>query len=251
MNIKQQFLIVCTLLLGVSLVYADIPAELADPATEQKQIDILKSDASLYSKFISCRKLKIVGTGKSVETLGSLLLDPQLSEFARFALEDIKDPKAGDVLRKALGQSKGLIRIGIISSLGARRDTKASATLAKFALDPKSDAMEVSLKALSKILDRESIDTLLKALSFEESGPRYIAADAAIDAAGRLAAMGRKAEAVSFYSKLGKIEIPEHTRAMALFGEILTRGSKGIPILIAQLKGEDGALRDAALRVTH
>ena len=45
--------------------------------------------------------------------------------MARYALETIPDPSVDDALRDALGKLKGRPLLGVIGSLGVRRDAKA------------------------------------------------------------------------------------------------------------------------------
>ena len=71
---------------------------------EQPLIDLLKSDAPKADKAITCKKLALWGYGKSVPALAALLPDPELSSWARIALEVIPDPAADEALREASRQ---------------------------------------------------------------------------------------------------------------------------------------------------
>ena len=71
-----------------------------------------------------------VATKEAVPTLAALLGDEKLSHMARYALEAIPDPSVDDALRDALGKLQGRPRLGVIGSLGVRRDAKAVDALA-------------------------------------------------------------------------------------------------------------------------
>ena len=57
--------------------------------------------------------------------------DEHLSAYARYGLEPIADPSADDALRAALAKLQGNQLIGVINSIGKRRDAKAGPALAK------------------------------------------------------------------------------------------------------------------------
>lgn len=55
----------------------------------------------------SCRKLCLIGTAACVATLAPLLDQPEHSHMARYALERIAVPAAGDALRNRLPPTPG------------------------------------------------------------------------------------------------------------------------------------------------
>ena len=105
-------------------------------AQEAKLIAVLKSGATQEEKAAACRQLARVATKQSVPALASLLGDEKLSHMARYALETIPDPSVDDALRDALGKLKGRPLLGVIGSLGVRRDAKAVDAIAKLLSGP-------------------------------------------------------------------------------------------------------------------
>src|SRR6266446_6987324 len=102
----------------------------AETDEQQQLIRLLMSDASAQAKDAACARLKRIGTASSLPALSALLLDENLSHSARYALESMPTPAAGRALLNALKQSAGLTRIGIINSLGVRREVEAVPELA-------------------------------------------------------------------------------------------------------------------------
>src|SRR5205823_6070982 len=100
-------------------------------------LDVLKSDskASREQKAAACRQLAWIGDREAVPTLAGLLADEQLSHMARYALEQIADPSAGDALREAAAKLKGKQLAGVLNSLGVRRDKKSVEMLSRFVKD--------------------------------------------------------------------------------------------------------------------
>ena len=68
--------------------------------------------------------------------LAALLTDPDLSHMARYALEPMPYPQAGEALLAALAKTNGSGQIGIINSLGFREEKESAADLIKLLKDP-------------------------------------------------------------------------------------------------------------------
>ena len=98
---------------------------------EAKLIAVLKSDAPRKAKADACRELGRVGTRDAVAPLAALLCNEELSHMARYGLEPIPDPSVDTALRDALDKVKGRLEVGVIGSIGVRRDPKAVPALVK------------------------------------------------------------------------------------------------------------------------
>ena len=92
-------------------------------------IGILTSDAPPQDKALACKQLAIYGGQDAVPALAALLPNAQLSSWARIALEVIPDPAADEALRESVGKVKGRLLVGVINSIGVRRDAKAVTAL--------------------------------------------------------------------------------------------------------------------------
>jgi hypothetical protein len=98
---------------------------------ERKLISILNSDAPPEDKAVPCKQLAIYGSKEAVPALSPLLLDPKLASWARVALEAIPDPAADEALRAAMDKVQGNLLVGVINSIGVRRDPQAFNPLVK------------------------------------------------------------------------------------------------------------------------
>jgi HEAT repeat protein len=116
----------------MSLPAANLVAILRDP------------NATVYARAKACQRLAVVGDGSAVPALAPLLADAQLAHYARTALEPLPDESADEVLRAALPRLKGILLVGVINSIGYRRDAKAINALERLRHDPD---VEVSLAA--------------------------------------------------------------------------------------------------------
>jgi len=208
---------------------------------EAPLIAVLKSDAPQQQKADACIELARVGTKAAVAPLAALLGDEKLSHMARYGLETIPDPAVDEALRAALGQFKGRLRVGVIQSIGVRRDAQAAETLAKLLGDPDGEVAAASAIALGRIGVPSAVAALKGAL-----GKVPAAAEGLLCCAEAAAA---PVQAVELYDVLCAAQIPSHVKMAAVRGAILSRGTAaGLPLLLEKLRSDDAALFSVALR---
>ena len=96
---------VAALLTGGLTTIASAEDAAAEAAVDEAGlIDVLESDAGWLEKQTACRGLRQIGTVKSIDALAALLPDEELSHMARYALEPMPYPQAGQALRDALAK---------------------------------------------------------------------------------------------------------------------------------------------------
>ena len=216
-------------------------------AQEAELLAVLRSDATLQEKSAACRQLARIATKEAVPTLAALLGDEKLSHMARYALETIRDPSVDDALRDALGKVQGQPRLGVIGSLGARRDAKAVDALA--GLLKETDAAQAAARALGNIGTPAAAKALEDALPDASGGNQLAICEGLLRCAEALAADGQSAPSQAIYDRLrGLADAPPQVRAAALRGAILARGKDGVPLLVEAIHGSDYALAAAAVR---
>jgi len=182
---------------------------------------LLRSDATTDCKRFVCKQLSIIGTADEVPALAKLLTDENLSHMARFALERIPDAVADAALCNALGKAKGNILIGIINSVGERRNrefAKAVGDLIKLIAHPDESVAGAAAAALGKIGMPEAAEALAKAKPKASPKLRPIVVDAYLKCAEYLLAQGRKKRAASIYKELSSPAEAKHVRAAAMRG---------------------------------
>lgn len=170
------------------------PSGPVPPMTEAAALAALAGN-DLHEKARACQELVSVGTPAAVPALAALLDQENISDYARSALEGIKDPSATAALRKALGTTKGRQLAGVVNSLGVKRDTAAVADLQKLALDPKSGVASEAIASLGMIASADATKTLQKVLADGPADLKTPAAHAALMAAESLAKSGKPKEA--------------------------------------------------------
>lgn len=178
------------------------PAELK--RIEKSMLELLRSDATQAGKQFICRKLSIIGTEESVPTLGAMLTDAKTSDMARYALERIPGEAVDESLRNALPKTTGKTRVGIINTLGQRRDSRAVRALRSLIGDSDPMTAGAAVAALGNIANPQATRALARAKNRTSGKLRLLVCDAYLKCADELAAQGKKEEALAIYNELMK-----------------------------------------------
>ncbi len=109
------------------------------------------SDATEFAKAKACQRLALVGDDAAVPALAGLLSDVRLSHYARTALEPMPPGAADQGLREALGNLKGSLLVGVINSIGVRRDPMALAGLAQLRQSEDPVVRDAATAAINRI----------------------------------------------------------------------------------------------------
>ncbi|MBL7145803.1 MAG: HEAT repeat domain-containing protein [Phycisphaerae bacterium] len=202
-------------------------------------ITVLKSDAPKGEKAITCKQLAICGTEQSVPVLAPLLADEELASWARIALEAIPGPAPDAALRDALGKLEGRLLIGVINSVGVRRDVYAVDTLVLKLDDENAGVASAAAVALGHIGGEQAAKALTQSLADAPSGVRSAVAEGCILCAEWFLANEKTAKAIKLYDTVRLADVPDQRHLEAIRGAILARKSAGVPLLIEQLESED------------
>ena len=118
---------------------------------EKQFAQILSSDATFLCKEFICRQLYIVGTDVSVPVLANMLTDEKTSDMARYALENNPSSMVGKAFLDALKTTQGKTLIGMINSLGKRRDGMSVEALKNLSTSSDIEVSAAAAAALKKI----------------------------------------------------------------------------------------------------
>jgi HEAT repeat protein len=246
--------ITVALLLGALLAGA-VPSwaqTVAAKEDEGKLIAVLKSSAaSRKDKSDACRQLAIIATKKAIPTLVDLLSDEELSHNARYALEPIPEPAVDEAFRAALGRLKGLPLVGVIGSVGVRRDAQAVKLLTGLLRDSDPLVARAAARALGDIGNAQATAGLQGQLGRTSGITKLHVCEGLFRCAESLASEGDTDAAMAIYDKLRGIEAPHQVRAGALRGAILTRGTDGVGLLREFLGSGDYILFSAAVQAAQ
>ena len=208
---------------AVAASYAD---DAARKGLETRLVALLKTDAPTAAKDSVCRQLSMIGSADSAAALGDLLTDKDLSHMGRYALERMPCPEAVAVLRDAMAKTDGLLKVGVINSLGVRRDAESVSALTALVDDSNQDVAAAAVAALGAIGNTEAAKVLT---GFQAGAPEKLqltAADACLACAEHLLADGKKIDAMKIYTMLKKADVPKHVQVAAARGLLAVMGKK-------------------------
>ncbi len=193
-------------------------------------IAIIKDSGSPeFKKAKACMRLGELAPKEAVPALAAMLGDEHMGMYARYGLEPIADPSVDDALRAAIPKLKGNLLIGVINSIGKRRDAKAGPILAKMMYGADQDLARAAAAAIGAIGNAVSVKDLRAALPKTTGLTKLAVADASLVCAERLMADGKRDEALAFYAALSAPEVPKSVRLAAMNGIIREETSVSRP----------------------
>jgi HEAT repeat protein len=217
------------------------------PKDEQALLAILRSDGPKAEKALACKNLSVFGSSEAVADLAKLLGDEQLASWSRIALEVIPGDAANEALRKASESLEGKLLVGVINSIGVRRDAGAVELLSGRLEDKDADVASAAAVALGRIGSTAAAKSLRPKLAGGSPAVRSAVAEGCVLCAERFLESGNAAEATKLYDEVRTAEVPEQRVVEATRGAILARGEEGIPLLLEQLRSSNKKLFQMSL----
>jgi len=223
------------------------------PASQADELmAVLQSDAPYKEKSDACRQLGVIATKDAVAPLAALLGDEELSHMARYALEPIPDPSVDAALRDALGKLEGRLLVGVIGSIGARRDAEAVKPLAEMLRDPDADVAQAAARSLGKIGNSDAANALQAAVADASAANQLAFCEGLFRCAETLAEEGRRDQAVAVFDQLCGLDAAHQVRGGAVRGAILARQrDDGVALLEQHLRSDDYILFSAAVQTAQ
>ncbi len=224
----------------------------APTAKEREFVVVLQSaTAGKPEKAIACKQLAIYGSAAAVPALAPLLRDAELASWARIALEAIPGPAADRALRDALGQTGGLLQVGVINSIGVRRDAGAVEGLAALLVGADVQVASAAAIALGHIGGELAAQALEGVLTRVDGEVKDSVAEGCILAAEAFMSSGRAGDAVRLYDRVRGLDVFKPRVLEATRGAILARGEAGLPLLREQLESGDKEFLSVGLRTAR
>ena len=184
----------------------------------------------MKDKADACRELARIGTKESVGPLAALLGDEKLAHMARYALEPIPDPAVDEALRNALDKLKGRPLVGVIGSVGVRRDTKAVGPLSGLLKDADPEVAQAAARALGSIGNPVAVEVLEGALDDAPAANRLAICEGLFRCADALSARKQPAAALAICDRLNRSQAPRQVRDGASRKARFLRQEKGMTI---------------------
>jgi hypothetical protein len=182
---------------------------------EAALVDVLRSNASLAAKRGVCKSLSLLATDKSLPALSPMLREPATSDMARYVLERMTSPAADAALREAVRDTRGAICVGVVNSIGNRRDERAVGVLSTALSDADEQVAQAAACALGKIGGPDAIKRLAPFKRTARLRVRNEVLDAYLVCARRRASEGKKEEAAAMFKELTAEWVPLPVRKAA------------------------------------
>jgi len=214
-------------------------------------VAVLKSDAEVFDKAKACQRLSIVGDESAVPALAALLADEKLANYARCALEGIPGPAADAALREALTRLDGLRLVGVLGSIGVRRDAAAVDPVTTLLRSDDPAILTAAARALGHIGTARSAKLLQETLARIKPELREAVGNACLICIQSLAKQGETDKALALCVAVESADLPEHITSAATYQAILAQGEDGLPRLVKLLDSEDEARFRLALRAAR
>jgi HEAT repeat protein/type 1 glutamine amidotransferase len=201
------------------------------------------------AKLFACQNLPLVASDPEVPVLAKLLDDPKNADMARRTLECIPGEASLAAIRAAVSRVKGDVLVGVINSLGARRDGASTATLTSLLAGPDSQAAAAAAWALGNIGTADAVAALAKVQADAKLLP--VVRDALLRCAESLAAGGNAAAAEGVYRQVLSGNPPAPLRLAVLAGLVKVSKESALPPVLEALGGGDPQLQAGAVRLTR
>ncbi len=200
-------------------------------------VAVLQSDGPKADKALACKFLAVKGAGDAVAAIAPLLADDQLASWARIPLEAIPGKEADEALRSAAGTLQGRLLVGVINSIGVRRDAEAVLLLTKHLDSDDVEVASAAAAALGRIGNEAAATPLHKALAAGKPIPiRSGVAYGCVLCAEQLNNTGKSERAIELYDAVRAADVPFPRLIEATRGAILARKEAGLPLLLEQLR---------------
>lgn len=218
---------------------------------ETKLLAFLKTSPAPGGVMAACRSLSLIGSAASVPVLEAMLLKPDTTDPARYAMERIPGEEVDRALLETLGKAQGDVRRGIISALGYRATASAVPALEKVVGGSDPGAALDAVRALGKIGTGDAARVLTAYLGRAKGAWKGEAASALLLCAGAWRKAGKTAEAGSVYEKLLAAGLTDVDRQAAFRGKLATAGKDAQGLILKALAGKDAVLYTPAIALIH
>lgn len=219
----------------------------ARTVVEQRLLELLAAARTRDARQFLLRQLYSIGTARSVAALEALLVDADVAHLARNALGRMEAPEAGEALRRALTKTSDDLQIGIINTLGQRREEKARPDLLPLLRSANMPVAVAAARALGKMADAATATALEKARDLAAPVLRQEINDALLRVAERWLNAGQYDEAARIYGSFYPNGETLVLKVAGLRGLALARKTEAGALLLRAGQSGEPAVRPHAI----
>lgn len=214
-------------------------------AIEERLLKILENPKSTFAarQFV-CRMLGRIGPELSLPQLSQLLRDEKLSNAARLAMQGFESEEIDRILRNSLNDLDGELLIGVIGTIGQRRDLDAVSPIAALIEGANPDLAMASITALGEIGGSEAVAALERMQI--PTGLELIRQDAILRCADSMLAGNAVSDAQAIYKRMISEGLPSAVRIAAHRGLVLCQREGAVQTLLDMLRSSEREIQEAA-----
>lgn len=194
----------------------------------------------IYAKMLACKKLGRIGSEAAIPELVKMLASEKLNFIARYALEPMPSKKVDEVLRKAAAELSGACLVGVIDTIGVRKDVAAVSLLKDLlAKKPEPQVKKAIYAALGAIANTDCAAILLLELKGDKDANEIVnrgLGDAILDAAQKFEAEGKIDTAKDLFNAVVVDRFPVFIQKAGAYHGLLICKGEGAPILAEKLQ---------------
>ncbi len=241
----------CLQLFATAALAQSTQTKQASQAKTEQLLKLVQTGNLTAEKAAAFEELAVYGTNKVIPILAPMLADKQLAHYARYALQANPDPAVDELFREALKTLKGDLLIGVINSIGVRKNADSLKALQDLLSNDSPKVIEATATAIGAIATGEASDILQTALTSAGDASRYGIARGCLVCAENMAKTNQTDAAVAIYDLVRAADIPNNLNMAGLRGAILARQAAGVELLVEQLASDDLDAVNVALRVAR
>lgn len=202
-----------------------------------------------YIKMLAAKRLGLCGTVKSISTLVPMLAERDMGMYARFAMEPMPFPEVDTAFRHATTTLSGSQLVGVLTSIGVRRDAAAVESLKPLLKNSDPMVVRATYSTIGHIGTKECGDILMSVLGKDSITPENDKAvcDAAMTCAEHLAAADFSAT-IRLYEAVLQSSARMFLKEAALFSHIMVNKKEGLKIAATYLTDENQGMFEAAVQ---
>jgi HEAT repeat protein len=214
---------------------------------EAAMVKLLASSATFEARRFACQQLAAIGTDASLPALAGMLKKEETAGIACYALGVHPSAKVNELLRAALAESRGRVKLQLVTVLGNRRDGEAAKPISELARDNDPLTASTAILALGKIANEPARKTIATFRKEAKPALARIVADASLSIAEKLAASGERKGATAICEELLQPAQPDNIRRGALGALLRIEKDGGEQRILAVLRGNDAKLKPVAI----
>ncbi|MFI5382475.1 MAG: HEAT repeat domain-containing protein, partial [Tepidisphaerales bacterium] len=220
----------------------------ATAALAKRLAAILDGSPTIEARRYALRRLIRIADNNCIPSVGKQLRDADTAQLAAGVLQGLNDEASRAALRAALADTRGMVLVQVVNTLGLMADAPSTAAIVKLLGSDDEQVRLAAASALGHIGTREALEAIQAGIAIAKGPMRAALIDAMLACADKLAASDNSnAVAVDVFSRLfEKPDEPGFIRVAALRGLVKAVGGPSAETVAVAILSDDIALATPA-----